>query len=126
MSDTGTLSGSIDQLLFAAEDGHAESMFLLGIAYAQGRAIERDDVAAARWFHLAARKGHVRARTSLGFLYSVGRGVRRDQVLAYVLLDQAASEGDPLASDLLIRLRKQMSPQQLRDAERRANNRFIG
>jgi TPR repeat protein len=119
MSEPSAFAGTIESLQFAAEDGHLESMFLLGVAYAQGKGIERDDSAAARWFHLAARRGHVRARTSLGFLYSVGRGVRRDLVLAYVLLDQAAGEGDALASDLMIRLRRQMTPPQLRDAERR-------
>ncbi len=114
------LTKKIEALRFAAEDGHAESMFLLGVAYAQGRGVEQSDTLAARWFHQAARKGHARARTSLGYLHSVGRGVRFNPVLAYVLLSQAAAEGDALANDLLIRLRRRMSPPQVREAEKRA------
>jgi len=126
MQTDETLERRIERLRFAAEDGHVESMFLLGTAYAQGKGVPRDDALAARWFHQAARKGHVRARTSLAYLHSVGRGVRRDPVLAYVLLSQAISEGDPLARDLLLRLRRQMTPQQIREAEKRSGARMAG
>ena len=113
----------VRQLEFAADDGHAESMFLLAIAYAQGKGVEMDETVAARWFHQAARLGHARARTSMGYLYSIGRGVRHDVVLGYVFLTQAADAGDPLARDLLVRLRRQMSPAQLKEAQRRVQNR---
>jgi uncharacterized protein len=109
-------------LRFAAEDGQPEAMFLPGAAYAQGSGVPRDETAAASWFHRASRKGHARAKTSMGFLYSTGRGVRRDPVLAYLLLTQAATMGDPLAGDMLIRLRRQMHPSQLREAERRVQD----
>jgi uncharacterized protein len=114
------LDDTIKRLRFKAEDGEAESMFLLGIAYAQGKGVERNDTAAARWFHQAARRGHVRAKASMGYLYATGRGVRHDVVLGYVFLAQAIRQGDPLAGDLLTKLRRTMSPSQLRDAERRA------
>ena len=120
------LARQVERLRFAAEDGHVESMFLLGAAYAQGKGVPRDDGLAARWFHQAARKGHARARTSLAYLYSVGRGVRRDPVLAYVLLSQAFAEGDPLARDLLVRLRRQMTSQQIREAEKRVQSLLAG
>ncbi len=110
----------IEALKFAAEDGHLESMFLLAVAYAQGKGVPQSDATAARWFHQAARKGHTRARTSLAYLHAVGRGVRRDPILAYVLLSQAMREGDALARDMLERLRRRMTPQQLKEAERRA------
>ena len=111
--------GRIEALKFAAEDGHPESMYLLGVAYAQGRGVPQSDAMAARWFHQAARKGYPRARTSLGYLHSVGRGVRRDLVLAYVLLCQATEEGDMLARDLLERLRRKMTPAQVREGDKR-------
>lgn len=112
-------AGDIEALRFAAEDGHPESMFLLGIAHAQGQGVARDDVAAARWFHRAAKKGHARARTSLAFLYSIGRGVRQDAVLAYVFLARSTAEGDRVAADMLFKLRQRMHPAQVREAERR-------
>lgn len=126
MSSEDSFARRVDGLRFAAEDGHAESMFLLGVAHALGKGVERDDALAARWFHQAARKGHTRARTSLAYLYSVGRGVRRDLLLAYVLLTQAAGEGDVLAKDMLVRLRRRLSPQQLREAEKRLARQTTG
>lgn len=126
MPSDDSLARRIESLRFAAEDGHVESMFLLGTAYAQGKGVPRDDALAARWFHQAARKGHARARTSLAYLYSVGRGVRRDPVLAYVLLSQAVAEGDPLARDLIVRLRRCLTPQQLKEAEKRVAKQLAG
>lgn len=120
MSDGERLRDTIKGLQLRAEDGNAESMFLLGVAYAQGRGVDRNDTAAARWFHQAARKGHVRAKASMGYLYATGRGVRRDPVLGYIFLSQAVRNGDPLAGDLLTKLRRSMSPSQLKEAERRA------
>ena len=61
----------------------------------------------------------MRAKTRMGYLYATGRGVRHDVTLGYVFLAQAVRQGDPLAGDLLNRVRKTMSPVQLRDAERR-------
>ena len=121
-----TDGAGVETLRLAAEDGHAESMFLLGVAYAQGQGVERNDVAAARWFHQAARKGHLRAKTSMGYLYSTGRGVRQDAVLAYLFFVQAAAKGDVLATDLLVRLRRSMSQAQLKEAEKRAEASLTG
>ena len=75
MTDADQLRETIRSLREKAEDGHAESMFLLAVAYAQGKGVERNDTAAARWFLQAARKGHTRAKTSIGNLYATGRGV---------------------------------------------------
>ena len=120
MTEADQLRETIRSLREKAEDGHAESMFLLAVAYAQGKGVERNDTAAARWFLQAARKGHMRAQTSIGYLYATGRGVKHDLVLGSVFLSRAARDGDPLANDLLIKVRKGMSPAQLKEAEQRA------
>ena len=119
------LEKEINGLKLAADDGHPESMFLLGVAYAQGRGVEKSDPTAARWFHQAAKRGHVRARTSMGYLYSIGRGVRHDLILAYLFIYQAMSEGDLLAKDMMNKLRKQMNPAQIKEAEKRVSNQSI-
>ncbi len=111
--------GKLDSLRMNAEDGDPEAMFLLGIAYAEGRGVEKNDMAAARWFHQASRNGHQRAKTSMGYLYSIGRGVRRDPVLGYVLLSQVAESGDKFAQDMLCRLEQKLSQEQLTEARRR-------
>lgn len=109
----------IERLRFAAEDDHAESMYLLGLAAAQGRGLAQDDTEAARWFHLAAKKGHARARCALGFLFAKGRGVRYDPIQAYVEFKQAAAAGDPQALDCVRRLRLRLDQRQIHLAEER-------
>lgn len=109
----------IERLQHAADDGHLESMYHLGICYAQGKQLDQDDRLAAKWFHSAAKKGHAKAKTGLGYLYATGRGVRKDFVLAYVFLSQSSRSGDPQASDLLFRLRAKMHESQIKDADKR-------
>ena len=121
-----TVAERIAALRFAAEDGHAESMFLLGVAYAQGHGVEKNQTEAARWFHEASRAGHSRAKVSLGYLYSKGHGVRLDVILAFLFLSEASTAGDVLAPDLLTKLRRQMSPSQIKEATRRTKGRRIG
>jgi uncharacterized protein len=113
------LSTRIEDLEQAADDGNAEAQFLLGVCYATGRGVARNDTTAARWFHQASKLDHVGARASLGFLYSRGRGVRRDPVLGYLFVAQAAQQGDLGAADLMKRMRRRLTPVQLKDAERR-------
>lgn len=118
--------GTIEKLRLAADDGHLQSMYLLGVSLAQGRIVERDDCEAAKWFHAASKKGHAKSKTSLGYLYATGRGVRKDQVLAYVFLSQSARSGDPQAADILFRLRSRMHESQIKDAERRLRDSTTG
>lgn len=111
--------GLMDRLRFAAEDGHAESMYLLGLAAAQGKGAPQDDIEAARWFHSAAKKGHAKARCALGFLHAKGRGVRYDPIQAYVEFKLAAAAGDPQALDCVRRLRLRLDQRQIQRAEER-------
>jgi len=119
------LSRDIAFLKKAADSGNAEALFLLGVCYARGKKTQRDDTAAAKCFHAASRKGHAAATTSLGFLYARGRGVRLDQKLAYKLISDGHKRGDPIAAELLAKLRQRMSPPMLKDAERMVANQPI-
>jgi len=123
MSDQ--LARDIDFLKRAADNGNAEAMFLLGICYARGRKVPQCYTAAAKWFHQASRKGHTGATTSLGFLYAHGRGVHLDEKLAYKLLSDGHAHGDATATELLFKLRQQMSPPMLKEAERMVANAAI-
>ena len=120
VSDREQLKETIRHLHSKAEDGSPEAMFLPGVAYAQSQGAERNDTAAVRWFHRAASKGHSRAKASMAYPYATGSGVRRDPVLGYGFLAQAVRQADPLAADLLTRLRSTMSPFRLKEAARRA------
>lgn len=106
-------------LQHAADEGDAESMYILGICLARGCHIGKDEEAAAKWFHAADKQGHIKAKTSLGYLYATGRGVRKDLILAYVYITQSSQTGDKQADDILSRLRSRMSEDQIREAENR-------
>jgi TPR repeat protein len=125
MAVSDQLTRDIDFLKRAADNGNAEALFLLGVCYARGKKIVRDDTAAAKCFHEASRKGHAAATTSLGFLYARGRGVRLDQKLAYKLISDGQTRGDPIAAELLAKLRQRMSPPMLKEAERMVANQTI-
>ncbi len=129
MADTAQkkigLEKRIKSLRIAAEDGDAESLYLLGVAYAQGKGVTRCDSTASRMFLKASRAGHVRAGTSLGYMHSKGRGARHDLVLAYIFLRHGADNGDPLARDLITVLGKRMTEAQVREADLRYQRRGI-
>ncbi len=65
-----------------AERGDAEAQHNLGLMYAKGEGVPRDDSEAVKWFRLAAEQGNANAQQTLGVMYLEGRGVPRDFVEA--------------------------------------------
>jgi Sel1 repeat len=66
-----------------AEAGDAESEFLVGIDYATGRGVAKDEVEAVKWSRKAAEQNYARAQYNLGVYYAFGQGVAKDEVEAY-------------------------------------------
>jgi len=81
----------------AAEGGHAEAQFNLGIAYAKGLGTLADMSEAARWWRRAATHGNTNAQYNLGLIYSQGYGVAKDPAQAVIWWQMAAGGGDPAA-----------------------------
>ncbi len=82
----------------AAEAGHAEAQFDLGILYAQGLGVQRDLSEAAKWYRKAAEQGNAEAEFALGQMYSRGWGAPRDNTDAIRWMQMAndpASDGPP-------------------------------
>ncbi|MCY4426066.1 MAG: tetratricopeptide repeat protein, partial [Halieaceae bacterium] len=77
----------------AAEQGHATAQFVLGLVYANGQGVPKNDTEAARWYRMAAEQGHATAQFVLGLMYAKGEGVRGDDVKAYAWLSIAAAQG---------------------------------
>ena len=73
----------------AAEQGVAGAQCRLGVMYADGQGVPRDDAEAVRWFRLAADQGDAEAQGGLGFAYGTGRGVEQDFVTSYMWLTLA-------------------------------------
>ena len=51
----------------AAEQGHAESQYILSTMYDAGKGVPQDDAQAARWEHRSADQGHLYAEANLSF-----------------------------------------------------------
>ncbi|MFO1057482.1 MAG: tetratricopeptide repeat protein [Dongiaceae bacterium] len=96
----GNLNGVVAACRRAAEAGYADAQGTLGLAYATGLGITRDDEQAARWFRKAADQGDGSAQLSLGLAYKRGRGVPLDYVQGYMWMTLAAARGAvPAGSD---------------------------
>jgi len=83
----------------AAESGHAQSQYTLGLLYKKGKgfADENNPVESVRWFAKAAEQGHADAQYELGYCYMMGQGIEEDDVKAFTCFQQAATNGSSLA-----------------------------
>jgi TPR repeat protein len=82
----------------AASAGHLKAMQALGVAYAQGQGVARDEALAADWFAKAATRGHVDAAFNLAVLYERGHGLAQDPRAALRWYRAAAKAGDRSAA----------------------------
>ena len=57
-----------------AEQGLAAAQFNLGLLYANGQGVQKDDAQARQWYEKTAVQGHANAQVRLGSLYDYGRG----------------------------------------------------
>jgi TPR repeat protein len=104
----------------SAEQGNPDAQFELGQMYAQGEGVAVNYALAAKWYRKAAEHvpdlgGAGQGRNNLGLLYMSGDGVPKDYVHAYMWFS-LVSEANPnlrFAKD-------QMTPEQIRQAERLA------
>ncbi len=76
-----------------AEQGDARAQANLGLMYADGHGVERDDAEAVRWYLLAAEQGYAVGQFNLGFMYASGLGVPEDQPRGVSLYRRAAEQG---------------------------------
>jgi TPR repeat protein len=109
--------------LKAAEQGHAAAQSNLGLFYAQGRGVSQSDAEAAKWFHKAADQGLVEAQTILGLMYVKGQGVAQSYLLAHMWLNLAAAQGEAEALADRDQLARMMTPAQIAEAQRLAQER---
>lgn len=90
-----------------ARSGNADAEELIGVMYAMGLGVERDDERAFDWYLRASMKGHPGAQSGLGWYYEIGRGLPApDMVRAYLWYALSAIGGDP---DALVSL-EQITP----------------
>jgi TPR repeat protein len=104
----------------AAAQGQAKAQFNLGTLYFNGEGVPKDYQQALRWFRLAADQGEAVAQTKIAIMYDEGQGVSQDIVQAYKWYSLAATNGDKPAAELRDALAKQMTPAQIAEAQKLA------
>ena len=80
-----------------AEQGQAVVQYQLGLLYASGKGVTKDDAKARQWYEKAAVQGHTEAQVNLGVMLMYARGGQQDYKMAVYYLRLAANQGNDLA-----------------------------
>ena len=108
---------AMQAFLPAAQAGNADAEELIGVMYAMGLGVKRDDRRAFEWYLRASMKAHPGAQSGIGWYYEVGRGVSKDLVRAYMWYVLSAIGGDPDAAVSQEEVIKKMTKQQVKEAQ---------
>jgi len=77
----------------AAEQGHVNAQYNVGVMYERGKGITQDYKEALKWYHKAAEQGNVNAQYNTGIIYFNGKGVPQDYKEAFKWFHKAAEQG---------------------------------
>ena len=117
LMEEGKFKEAMEELMPAARSGNADAEELIGIMYAMGLGVERDDVRAFEWYLRSSMKGHPGAQSGVGWYYEIGRGLPApDLVRAYTWYGLSAIGGDPDAAISQEEVIKKMTPEQIEKA----------
>lgn len=101
-----------------ARSGNADAEELIGVMYAMGLGVPRDDARAFEWYLRAAMKGHAGAQSGIGWYYETGRGLPApDLVRAYLWYALSAIGGDVDAPQSLADLTPKLTAEERARAE---------
>lgn len=117
LMESHQFEAAMQELMPAARSGNADAEELIGVMYAMGLGVERDDRRAFEWYLRASMKGHPGAQSGIGWYFEVGRGTAVDLVRAYLWYGLSAIGGDPDAAVSIEEVAKKMTPEQIRQAE---------
>ncbi|MCH7709006.1 MAG: sel1 repeat family protein [Myxococcales bacterium] len=106
--------------LKAARAGHPRAQVQLGLALQRGDGIEKDVRRSVGYFRKAAEQGNAKAMLELGSAYRDGIGVPVDRQRALMWLRLAQLRGSGLVRFIAPGVRRQLSSEQIREAQRLA------
>jgi hypothetical protein len=107
----------------AAVQGKADAEYVIGAMYYTGNAVPQDQKLAVQWFRKAAEQGHPDAQHALALMYRYHvAGMPQDVVIAYMLCNLAAANGHHNAIEQRASLAKQMSQEQIDEAQALSRN----
>ncbi len=114
LMEAGKFTEAYSELWPAARSGNADAEELIGVMYAMGLGVQRDDQRAFEWYLRSAMKGHPGAQSGVGWYYEIGRGMPApDLVRAYMWYTLSAIGGDPDAAISLEEVVKKMTQEEI-------------
>jgi len=93
----GDVPLAVKEFRAAADEGHSDSQFNLGLMYEQGIGVEKDEKEALVWYLKAAQQGNSNAQYNSAVLYENGRGCDVNFKEAHRWYREAVAQGDGLA-----------------------------
>lgn len=115
-----SIASDLESLRRRAGAGEADAQYALADRLHRGDGVARDDVEARALVLRAARQGHLEAQRSLGLYYWRSYGGPQDKVEALKWILIAERGGNASASKVRAGMEKTMSPEQLGEAQARA------
>lgn len=113
LMEAGQFEVAMAQFRVLARSGNADAEELIGVMYALGLGVEKDDERAFEWYLRSSMKGHAGAQSGVGWYYELGRGMPApDLVRAYLWYALSAIGGDVDAQDSLEELVPRMTKEQ--------------
>ncbi len=91
----------VEELMYNAQTGDADSQNTLGEMYFDGEELDRDPEQAVYWFKEAAKSKHAEAFCNLGICFLTGDGVDADMEKGKGFIKQAAKLGSARAEEIV-------------------------
>lgn len=85
----------------SADQGYEEAYFAVGICYANGWGVTKNDYKSVEWYKKAAEQGVEDAQVNLGFCYYNGLGIQKNINEARRWWEAAAAQGNETAQENL-------------------------
>jgi uncharacterized protein len=101
-----------------AENGNPMDQVFVGLDYAKGLGVPKDEVEAAKWYRRAALQGNSSGECCFGVMCMEGTGVPQDFVEAYKWFNLAAAQDDSSAPGNRAFVARKMTPDQIAEAQR--------
>lgn len=96
-ADENNMPLAFKEFLAAANEGHSDSQFNIGLMYEQGIGVGKDPEKAIYWYGKSAAQGNSNAQYNLAVLYENGIGTPKDYAKANSWYRKASAQGDALA-----------------------------
>lgn len=122
MYGSGALGGgpprALDHFQRAANLGHADAMYELGLAHYHGTPpLRKSPATAAHWWRRASLAGHLESQYAFALLHLNGAGVERNPGVAFAIANVAAAQGHADAGRVRDQLLTSLPPEVLREAQ---------